>query len=244
MTSAHQFNLRKQSGEKTNAAAGKSFNARNQKTRGLADSTDDDSGTTNSSTAPTQLAFGTELFQDTIYSEPVIAQNEAFSHAVIEGASSLSFVDGTIGNPMTSAHQFNLRKQSGEKTTIDGAAGKSFNARNQKTRGLADSTDDDSGTTNSSTAPTQLAFGTELFQDTIYSEPVIAQNEAFSHAVIEGARGRLKLQSNLSSTDPSESTFLDTNYHLGPPEVIQFEQNSTTSNWELVHYRYPWEPRS
>eukprot|EP00522_Entomoneis_paludosa_P004366 CAMPEP_0172471966 /NCGR_PEP_ID=MMETSP1065-20121228/68085_1 /TAXON_ID=265537 /ORGANISM="Amphiprora paludosa, Strain CCMP125" /LENGTH=1002 /DNA_ID=CAMNT_0013230081 /DNA_START=540 /DNA_END=3545 /DNA_ORIENTATION=+ len=142
----------------------------------------------------------------------------------------------------TNANPFHLR--SGKTTTrIHGAAAGSLNARNQMTRGLDE--DDDSGdSSNSSTSPTQLAFGTELFQDTIYSEPVIAQNEAYSHAVIEGARGRLKLQSNLSSTDPSESTFLDTNYHLGLPEVIQFEQNSTTSNWELVHYRYPWEPRS
>jgi len=153
----------------------------------------------------------------------------------------------TLGNYpiLTNAaqHPFHLRQRGTETTTISDKG--RFHARNQKTRGLNDdSSTDDTNSGNSSTAPTQLAYGTELFQDTVYSESVIAQNVPYSHAVIEGARGRLKLQSNLSSSDPSESQFLDTNYHLGSPEVIQFEQNTTTSDWELVHYRYPWQPRS
>jgi hypothetical protein len=90
---------------------------------------------------------------------------------------------------------------------------------------------------------TQLVTGTELFQDTIYAQPVVAADAVNSHALIEGARGRSRLQSDLLSKNPDEYQFLDNGYHLGPPELIQLEQDENDS-WELVHYHHPWGPRT
>jgi len=90
---------------------------------------------------------------------------------------------------------------------------------------------------------TQLLVGTELFQDSIYAQPVVAQNLVGSHAVIEGPRGRLRLQSDLQSADPAELGFLDPGYHYGPMELIQLEGDDT-NGWELVHYHHPWGPRT
>ena len=93
------------------------------------------------------------------------------------------------------------------------------------------------------TQATQLITGTELFQDTIYAQPVVAPEAIGSHAVIEGPRGRLRLQSDLLSTDPEELQFLDAGYHYGPTELIQLEKDPT-DGWELVHYHHPWGART
>ena len=90
---------------------------------------------------------------------------------------------------------------------------------------------------------TQLVTGTELFQDTIYAQPVVASEAVNSHALIEGARGRLRLQSDLLNTNPDEFQFLDAGYHYGPTELIQLEDDPS-AGWELVHYHYPWNARS
>ena len=90
--------------------------------------------------------------------------------------------------------------------------------------------------------PTQIVSGTELFQDTIYAQPVVSEEGFESRGLVEGARGWSRLQSDLSSTDPQESQFLDTDYHFGPPELIQIEQD-TSGSWEVVHYRRPWSAR-
>jgi hypothetical protein len=90
---------------------------------------------------------------------------------------------------------------------------------------------------------TQVLTGTELFQDTIYAQPVVAANAVNSHALIEGARGRSRIQSDLLSDNPDEYQFLDRGYHFGPPELIQIEQDES-GNWELVHYHHPWGPRT
>ncbi len=90
---------------------------------------------------------------------------------------------------------------------------------------------------------TQLVSGTELFQDTIYAQPVVAPETVNSHALLEGARGRLRLQSDLESANPDEFLFLDAGYHYGPTELVQLEGNDN-DGWELVHYHYPWNARS
>ena len=90
---------------------------------------------------------------------------------------------------------------------------------------------------------TQLVTGTELFQDTIYAQPVVATNAINSHALIEGARGRSRIQSDLVSTNPDEYQFLDRDYHFGLPELIQLEKDAN-GDWELVHYRHPWNART
>ncbi|MGB3685037.1 MAG: hypothetical protein WA991_04330, partial [Ornithinimicrobium sp.] len=88
--------------------------------------------------------------------------------------------------------------------------------------------------------PAQLALGTELFQDTVYAQPVVSSEAVDAHALIEGARGNLRLRSDLEAEDP---TFLDAGYHWGPPEVIQLEE-SADNGWEVVHYHHPWNARS
>lgn len=90
---------------------------------------------------------------------------------------------------------------------------------------------------------TQLTTGTELFQDTVYAQPVVAAEAVNSHALIEGVRGRSRIQSDLFSDHPAEYQFLDNGYHLGPPELIQLEQDEN-GNWELVHYHHPWSART
>ncbi|GAA1469335.1 hypothetical protein [Microbacterium thalassium] len=89
---------------------------------------------------------------------------------------------------------------------------------------------------------TQLTFGTELFQETIYSQPAVSPAAVGSHALIEGARNSRRLQSDLDSSSPAESAFLDTGFHWGSPELVQLED--TSSGWELVHYRQPWGART
>jgi len=88
---------------------------------------------------------------------------------------------------------------------------------------------------------TQLGIGTELFQQTIYAEPVVSPQAGPTHAVIEGARHRYRLQSRLNSLNPTEADFLDNGHHWGPPELVQLEE--TSNGWELVHYRHPWSAR-
>ena len=92
------------------------------------------------------------------------------------------------------------------------------------------------------TAAVGLSVGSETFQDTVYAQQVVSAEAVNTHAVVEGARGQLRLQSDLTSEDPEESAFLDTDYHFGPPELIQLEQVS--GGWELVHYYHPWGARS
>ncbi|MGB3184557.1 MAG: hypothetical protein WBB15_01700, partial [Ornithinimicrobium sp.] len=92
------------------------------------------------------------------------------------------------------------------------------------------------------TAAVALSVGSETFQDTVYAEQVVSAEAVNTHAVVEGARGQLRLQSDLESEDPQESAFLDTDYHYGQPELIQLEQVS--GGWELVHYYHPWGARS
>ena len=87
----------------------------------------------------------------------------------------------------------------------------------------------------------QLGIGTELFEQTIYAEPVVSPQAGATHAVIEGARHRYRLQSELDSINPAEADFLDNGHHWGPPELVQLEE--TPSGWELVHYRHPWSAR-
>ncbi len=40
------------------------------------------------------------------------------------------------------------------------------------------------------TIASQLGYGTELFQDSVYSQPVVSAEDAFGHGVIEGMRFR------------------------------------------------------
>jgi len=88
-----------------------------------------------------------------------------------------------------------------------------------------------------------VSIGTELFQDTIYAQPLVSPVAVNSHALIEGAHSRPHLQSQLTATDPDEQNFLDSNYRWGPAELIQLEQD-TNGDWELVHYHHPWGPRT
>lgn len=89
--------------------------------------------------------------------------------------------------------------------------------------------------------PSNLAVGlsasTELFQDTIYAQAVVSPNEPNTHALIEGPRGRPRVQSDLSADTPAELAYLETHYHFGHPELIQLEQ--VDGQWELAHYRHP-----
>jgi hypothetical protein len=96
------------------------------------------------------------------------------------------------------------------------------------------------------TVASQLSIGTETFEDSIYAEPVVAQDQPNLHGLVEQAMNRRRFQSDLESTDPDESRFLDVNQHFGRAELIQLEQVSDASgnqSWELVHYRHPWKPR-
>lgn len=92
----------------------------------------------------------------------------------------------------------------------------------------------------------KLSIATELFTETVYAEPVVPSGVVLSHALIEGARNRLRVQSAredpASGDPPAETAFLDRGYHWGPPELIQLEE--TPGGWELVHYRHPWGPRT
>ncbi len=84
---------------------------------------------------------------------------------------------------------------------------------------------------------TQLEFGTELFSDTIYSEPVVSQNAPFMHGMIEGPSNRARIQSVFTDDNATESDFLDKGYSLGRGELVQLEQDGST--WSLVHYYHP-----
>ncbi|MEA3410709.1 MAG: hypothetical protein U9R74_04125 [Pseudomonadota bacterium] len=88
----------------------------------------------------------------------------------------------------------------------------------------------------------RLTFGTETFQDTINSHPVVALDQPFLHGLIEGARARMRIQSQLKETSPLELQFLDRGFHFGPAELIQLEKDDS-DQWELVHYYHPWQPR-
>ena len=90
---------------------------------------------------------------------------------------------------------------------------------------------------------TGVAYGTELFQDTIYAQPVVAPTEPYSHGLIEAARSRMRVQSQLQSESPLEDNFLDRGFNFGPAELIQLEQDSN-GLWELVHYFHPWVART
>uniref|UniRef100_A0A7R9W351 Uncharacterized protein n=1 Tax=Pseudictyota dubia TaxID=2749911 RepID=A0A7R9W351_9STRA len=90
---------------------------------------------------------------------------------------------------------------------------------------------------------TKLNLGSEIFTDTVYAEPVVSQAAVNSHALIEGVRGRLRIQSDLISDNPEEYQFLDSNYHYGPAELIQLEQDPDTNKWGLAHYYHPLTPR-
>ena len=89
---------------------------------------------------------------------------------------------------------------------------------------------------------TQLVYGTELNQDPIYARPVISPQEQSTHGIVEGARGRLQLQSQLDAGNPTEAQFLDRGFHYGPSELIQLEKDG--ANWQLVHYYHPWSART
>jgi hypothetical protein len=92
----------------------------------------------------------------------------------------------------------------------------------------------------SATLATQLTVGTELFQETVYAAPAVSPEQPELHAVVEGARNRLKLQSQFAATGtPTEAQFFDTGYHYGPPELIQLE-GLDSGTPQLVHYRHPW----
>lgn len=91
------------------------------------------------------------------------------------------------------------------------------------------------------TQAVDISIGTELFQQTVYAKPVVSPQAAATHAVIEGARHRYRLQSVLDSLIPTEAEFLDKGHHWGPPELVQLEE--TANGWELVHYRHPWSAR-
>ncbi|MGB3184994.1 MAG: hypothetical protein WBG36_03220 [Ornithinimicrobium sp.] len=92
------------------------------------------------------------------------------------------------------------------------------------------------------TAAVALSVGSETFQDTVYAQQVVSAEAVNTHAVVEGARGQLRLQSDLGSDDPEESQFLDTDYHFGPPELVQLEQ--VDGGWELAHYYHPFGART
>ncbi len=91
------------------------------------------------------------------------------------------------------------------------------------------------------TKAVDVSIGTELFQQTIYAEPVVSPQASATHAVIEGARHRYRLQSALDSLTPTEAQFLDSGHHWGPAELVQLEE--TENGWELAHYRHPWSAR-
>ncbi len=98
--------------------------------------------------------------------------------------------------------------------------------------------------TPSATAAAGVSIGTELFQDTVYAEPVVPANAVGSHAVIEGARRHLRIQSDLASNQPLERLWLDNGYHRGLPELVQIEEDPTTGEKMVVHYRRPWKART
>ncbi len=90
---------------------------------------------------------------------------------------------------------------------------------------------------------TQLITGTELFQDSIYAQPVVAPDQSGKHAVIEGFRARSRIQSTLLNDQPDELQFLDNQYHYGLPELVQLEQDPVSGAVGLVHYRHPFAAR-
>jgi hypothetical protein len=87
-----------------------------------------------------------------------------------------------------------------------------------------------------------IDFGTELFQDTIYAKPVVAPNQQYTHGLIEAARSRMRVQSQIDDPTPLESKFHDKGFHFGPSELIQLEKGN--GGWELVHYFHPWNVRT
>ena len=91
-------------------------------------------------------------------------------------------------------------------------------------------------------APVGLAVQTETFEDTIYAQPAVSPNAVGTHTVIEGFVARNRIQTDLLSSNPGEKAFLDKNYHLGRPELIQLEENDQ-GKFELVHYYHPQNPR-
>ena len=88
-----------------------------------------------------------------------------------------------------------------------------------------------------------IDFGTELFQDTIYAQPVVAPTQINKHCLIEAARSRMRVQSQIDDQTPLEETFFDSGFHFGPSELIQLEQDSK-GVWQLVHYFHPWTART
>ena len=93
------------------------------------------------------------------------------------------------------------------------------------------------------TQATGISYGTELFQDTIYAQSVVAPNQPYQHCLIEAPRSRMRVQSQLNDQSPLEQSFLDSDFHFGRSELIQLEQASNGS-WELVHYFHPWIART
>jgi hypothetical protein len=91
------------------------------------------------------------------------------------------------------------------------------------------------------TRAVDISIDTELFQQTIYAKPVVSPEAGPTHAVIEGARHRYRLQCELDSVAPTEGQFLDEGHHWGQPELVQLEE--TANGWELAHYRHPWSAR-
>ncbi len=85
---------------------------------------------------------------------------------------------------------------------------------------------------------TKLEFGSELFSDTIYSEPVVSNNEPFMHGMIEGPSNRARIQSVFIDDNATESDFLDKGYSLGQSELVQLEKDGG-GTWSLVHYYHP-----
>jgi hypothetical protein len=88
-----------------------------------------------------------------------------------------------------------------------------------------------------------IDFGTELFQDTIYAEPVVAPDQPYMHGLIEGPRSRMRVQSLIGDQTPLEETFFDSGFHFGRSELIQLEQSSRGA-WQVVHYFHPWNART
>ncbi len=92
------------------------------------------------------------------------------------------------------------------------------------------------------TRATGISYGTELFQDTIYAQSVVAPNQPYQHCLIEAPRSRMRVQSQLEDKSPLEEGFLDRDFHFGRSELIQLEDSN--DGWELVHYFLPWLART
>ena len=51
---------------------------------------------------------------------------------------------------------------------------------------------------------TGISFGTELFEDTVYAQPVVSPTQPNRHDLIEAARSRMRVQSRLETESPLE----------------------------------------